>query len=467
MGLGFVFNVAAPSLLESALSSSFYSTVKSEGLQLLPTSGAAAFERAEILAFAQNNNIEIAIRAQDPVSALVTRIGYYLRIAPKPEVDKAKSTFGLLFGLSGTLTRSDLDVAFIKDLTTKEYLLGDKAKALLDELNETILNKRLIFNEDARTVLASFQHGDHINALAEFGGPPYLTYAEYVKPVGSPGPATLFSADRGIVTLSESDVYDAFAVAAERRGVAPGYLWPWNKPKLDGATTESASGSTSVVSVSTATSMATVAASYWKQVDPDAVMPMMTLAIADLPAGELGEVTITAMGASGLPTAATITLSPNAAGAGWYVDPAPLNDSAFSTQVAPGVLSATAGSAAAGEYDLFTALLHEEGHLLGFDSALPGYDIHLETVGGAQLFVAPGLTAPVIAGADDLDASVYPEDLMSLTLEPGQRVLPSALDVQIINIVQEFSLAAKVPTVATPNGPTATLIGPVPTPAPG
>ncbi len=42
-------------------------------------------------------------------------------------------------------------------------------------------------------------------------------------------------------------------------------------------------------------------------------------------------------------------------------------------------------------------------------------------------------------GADDLDPSLYPNDLMSLTLSPGERRLPSPLDVQIIDAVRGIS----------------------------
>jgi hypothetical protein len=60
-----------------------------------------------------------------------------------------------------------------------------------------------------------------------------------------------------------------------------------------------------------------------------------------------------------------VLLSPDAAGWGWYVDPDPRTDSAFSAAVPGGPLTAVPGGPAAGKMDLLTAVLHEMGHLAG------------------------------------------------------------------------------------------------------
>jgi hypothetical protein len=57
-------------------------------------------------------------------------------------------------------------------------------------------------------------------------------------------------------------------------------------------------------------------------------------------------------------------VSPNGAGGGWYVDPGPLTDSAFTTTPG-GPLVAVPGGPAAGEIDLQAAVPHERGHLAG------------------------------------------------------------------------------------------------------
>ena len=86
----------------------------------------------------------------------------------------------------------------------------------------------------------------------------------------------------------------------------------------------------------------------------------------------------------------TLTLSPNADGYGWFVDPTPADNSEFPVQTAIG-LQAVRGSPAAGRMDLLTAVLHEEGHALGLG---------------------------------DLNPSTNPNDVMTGTLAAGIRRLP-------------------------------------------
>jgi hypothetical protein len=79
----------------------------------------------------------------------------------------------------------------------------------------------------------------------------------------------------------------------------------------------------------------------------------ITLNIADLPGGAVGETTGT-----------SITLDSNAAGYGWYVDPNPAANTDFLPTANPDVWMAKAGSAAAGKMDMLSVLLHEYGHAL-------------------------------------------------------------------------------------------------------
>ena len=57
-----------------------------------------------------------------------------------------------------------------------------------------------------------------------------------------------------------------------------------------------------------------------------------------------------------------IELDVNAAGHGWFLDPTPASDEEFDASG-----KALAGSDAEGDIDLLTALMHELGHVLGFD----------------------------------------------------------------------------------------------------
>jgi hypothetical protein len=60
-----------------------------------------------------------------------------------------------------------------------------------------------------------------------------------------------------------------------------------------------------------------------------------------------------------------VTLSLNALGQGWYVDPTPLQDEEYLSNGPGAPLVASGGSPAAGRIDLLTAVLHEMGHLVG------------------------------------------------------------------------------------------------------
>jgi hypothetical protein len=103
-----------------------------------------------------------------------------------------------------------------------------------------------------------------------------------------------------------------------------------------------------------------------------------TYEVGNLPAGTLGYT---------YASAHTVVIDPNAAGYGWFVDSAPLQDTEFSSD-GHGGLAAQRGSAAAGKMDLLTVVLHEMGHL---------------------------------AGRRDLTHPANPDDLMAEYLAPGQR----------------------------------------------
>ena len=61
-----------------------------------------------------------------------------------------------------------------------------------------------------------------------------------------------------------------------------------------------------------------------------------------------------------------ITISPDAAGWGWFVDPTPGNNSEFPTAISDGALLASASGPASGHMDLLSTVLHEMGNAMGF-----------------------------------------------------------------------------------------------------
>ncbi len=194
------------------------------------------------------------------------------------------------------------------------------------------------------------------------------------------------------------------------------------------------------------------ATALWQSVVVTPTQPTVTIELANLPDGVLGESRVTAWDALGHPTAGVIDLSPNAAGQGWFVNPTPDAGGAFADALSSNASVALPGSAAFGHYDLLTVLVHELGHILGFYPGTPGFDSHLQTVNGAQAFVGAGFTVPLSAASgtdegDELDPAVYPYDVMAQTLPPGMRRLPSPLDVAIIDTV--WNTLAPLPTATT------------------
>jgi hypothetical protein len=83
--------------------------------------------------------------------------------------------------------------------------------------------------------------------------------------------------------------------------------------------------------------------------------------IANLSSGLLGET-----------AGKTIWIDNDAAGYGWFVDSTPADDVEFSRLASSTTLTARAGSAADQRADLLTAVMHEMGHVLGFEHIADG-----------------------------------------------------------------------------------------------
>jgi len=103
----------------------------------------------------------------------------------------------------------------------------------------------------------------------------------------------------------------------------------------------------------------------------------------------------------------TIMMDVNAAGYGWFVDLTPGDDNEFSDEDGDGLLVASTDTLASGRMDLLTVVMHEIGHVLGFE---------------------------------DLDAEEYPRDFMSATLAAGVRRLDIEVD-QSIAAKTDYNLA--------------------------
>lgn len=160
----------------------------------------------------------------------------------------------------------------------------------------------------------------------------------------------------------------------------------------------------------------------------------INLVVKDLPTGQLAEAQITHFDSQGRPNSGTLLIDTDANGLGWFIDPTPFEHSEYNQTLSDSAFQASTNSAAFGRYDLYTALLHEMGHLAGFIEGYEGFDRHIQTLNGSRLFVGSDFTAALVD--DHLDPKVYPHDLFSSTLTPSVRKLPSALDVQLLNAIR-------------------------------
>jgi hypothetical protein len=160
------------------------------------------------------------------------------------------------------------------------------------------------------------------------------------------------------------------------------------------------------------------------------------LTCTSLPTGQLAEAIVTKFDSLGRPIGGTILIDDDANGIGWYIDPTPLDNSEFTSYNSQFSAKATTNSVAYGKYDLFTTVLHEMGHIAGFITGHEAFDSHIQTINGRKVFVGDDFTAILTPDGSHLDSKLYPLDLMNTTLTPGDRKLPSDLNVSILKAIR-------------------------------
>jgi large repetitive protein len=170
--------------------------------------------------------------------------------------------------------------------------------------------------------------------------------------------------------------------------------------------------------------------------------------ITDLPTGQLAEGTITGYDSNGRPNSGTLTIDSTGNGQGWFIDTTPGDNSEFDQQLTETAYRATSG-AAAGKYDLLTAILHELGHLQGIIQGNSEFDRNIKN----GKFITDTITAQLTPDGSHLDSTLYPYDLLNTSLKPGIRKLPSQLDLAIINQLYSHPASQNKP----PQNPNAAL----------
>jgi hypothetical protein len=178
------------------------------------------------------------------------------------------------------------------------------------------------------------------------------------------------------------------------------------------------------------------------------------------------------------PASAQILVAARPGGVGWFVDPTPQDDAEF-----PRPLSPSAADGGPAGYDLLTAVVHELGHGLGINSANGTFTQHLADNGnGTFTYVgAGGLTATLDQTRAHLVPAVEGPDLMASDVAPGQRRLPSGLDLALLHdaygdqvngapelgVPRPVAVPVALPAPAPPAGGGFTNAGVVPAPADG
>jgi hypothetical protein len=175
---------------------------KKVGQRVRPTSLVAPVAEDAIQSFSRARGLEIAVRAGDPVTSMVMRIGSALGITrPKPQFMPGriytKSTWGLIVSKVKKLIlyHSDMDLAWVK--ATRDMVLKDKAGRDVFIAAGQYLTDDLVLQHVVKPlnrvlpVAHRLQHGAHFSSHKMFGGP--LDWAEYGKKPGHPGPFEIFN----------------------------------------------------------------------------------------------------------------------------------------------------------------------------------------------------------------------------------------------------------------------------------
>ncbi|UUO08799.1 cadherin domain-containing protein [Blastopirellula sp. J2-11] len=151
------------------------------------------------------------------------------------------------------------------------------------------------------------------------------------------------------------------------------------------------------------------------------------LEVTNLGGAQLGEAKLVGLNTEGLPVRGVLTIDDDGAGFGWSTD----------LENGPG----------GDQYDLYTVMLHELGHLYGFMPQYSAFGEHVTDFEGTTLFVGDMYAVELDSRGEHLDVDTYASDVMSPYLAPGIRKEISALDTQMI--LTAYSSADSSTTIAS------------------
>jgi hypothetical protein len=161
------------------------------------------------------------------------------------------------------------------------------------------------------------------------------------------------------------------------------------------------------------------------------------LRVESLPGTQLGYAEIHRLQGDGLASEVSIVLDDDAAGHGWFIDSTPMGNEEFTIDDSGRWLAQN--ESAKGRFDALTVITHELGHLLGFTNSFEGFQSRIELDDRGRPFVEVGENPLWLDPTySELDKRRHSELLMSSTLLPGIRKLPSTMEGEVLKVVRSI-----------------------------